>query len=370
MEQNGNTLSERMKELRGRTDYLLDEDKDIMIMIDGHNFSKNVKNLFVVPFSDIFAQMMNQTAIYVAKNLQGCKFAYVQSDEITFYVKTNKELREEQKLGSIIYGGRLCKIQSIVAGMATKFFNYLLTDHIRNKNYSEEYIVKHLIEFDCKAWNVNSMEDVYSYLIWRQNDCIRNSKQQFAQAYCSHEELIGKNTDEQIELVLKKTGKNWYKFDEGFKYGRFIIRENKNMLNPNGEEFTRHIWQSIDGWKWNSTEMRQSYNDCNGEFWKNTASTVENFDKYEALCNDIAEMVNKRLFDGKRKWYWIGEEIGGICDFEDTDFINMAEMLSIIKYNVTFDEYNSWHSYSIDEPTHSFSLRSWIAVHREKETEK
>ena len=39
--------------------------------------------------------------------------------------------------------------------------------------------------------------------------------------------------------------------------------------------------------------------------------------QYKDSCNELAELVNMQLFDGCRKWYWIGDEVGGACDFED-----------------------------------------------------
>ena len=36
---------------------------------------------------------------------------------------------------------------------------------------------------------------------------------------------------------------------------------------------------------------------------------------FRESCDRLAELVNEQLFDGCRKWYWIGNEVGGACDF-------------------------------------------------------
>ena len=83
-----------------------------------------------------------------------------------------------------------------------------------------------LVEFDCKAWNVPNENDMFAWCLYRQNDCIKNSKQQAAQTYLSHKELLNLNTDEQIALLKEKKGIDWNTdFSDGKKYGRFIYKE-------------------------------------------------------------------------------------------------------------------------------------------------
>ena len=49
--------------------------------------------------------------------------------------------------------------------------------------------------------------------------------------------------------------------------------------------------------------------------------------KYKDACNLLASIVNDQLFEGCRDWYWLGDEVGGLCDFLDTDFISPEEMV-------------------------------------------
>ena len=58
-----------------------------------------------------------------------------------------------------------------------------------------------LYQFDCKVWDVDNANDAIAWLLFRNIDCIRNSKQQTAQTYLPHKELVGLHTDEQITLL-------------------------------------------------------------------------------------------------------------------------------------------------------------------------
>ena len=81
--------------------------------------------------------------------------------------------------------------------------------------------------------------------------------------------------------------------------------------------------------------------------------------QYKNSCNKLAESVNKQLFDGCRKWYWIGDEVGGACDFEETDVLNPEDMVRIIENGLTYDEYAEWRDTNLDDGRY-INLKSWI----------
>ena len=81
--------------------------------------------------------------------------------------------------------------------------------------------------------------------------------------------------------------------------------------------------------------------------------------QYKDSCNELAELVNMRLFDGCRKWYWIGDEVGGACDFEDCDVLNPEDMVRIIENGLTYDEYAEWRDANLDNK-HYINLKSWL----------
>ena len=129
-------LEDKCLYYRGLTDYRLLPNSYVLVMVDGRSFSHLVKNKFQKPFDDEFIRMMNETAEYVCKNVQGCKFAYVQSDEISFVLTDF-----DTPTTDAFFSNRLSKMQSIIASLATARFNQLMMCYQLNKHtYNEDEI--------------------------------------------------------------------------------------------------------------------------------------------------------------------------------------------------------------------------------------
>lgn len=256
-----------MTELRSKYEAVLPSGNYIMAMIDGKNFSRKIKNNFEKPFSSVFMAMMDEAAIQVFKELQyGC-FAYVQSDEITFVF-----YEEGVEKSGAFFGNRISKLSSIIPSTAAAKFNQLMIDHTFkeysrfNDNFCYE-MIKKLIGatgtycFDCKVWTCDNYNDVFSYLLWRQIDCIRNSKQQAAQTYLPHKRLMNINTDEQIKLLMEEKGIDWNKdYDDGMKYGRFIYKETEECHSDKYGDYYRSLWKSHHGFPLSGEDGRNKFN--------------------------------------------------------------------------------------------------------------
>lgn len=250
-------LEEKCLYYRNLTDYRLLPNSNIVVMLDGKNFSQLIKNNFKKPFDDAFIDMMNRTAEFLCNSVQGVKLAYVQSDEISLLINDSTE-------GDIYFGGRLCKLQSILASLATSEFNrWFIRNRIFNKEDwsgvniadldQELYDIK-LAQFDCKAWVVPSDNDAYAWFLYRQLDCIKNSKQQFAQTYLPHKILLNKTADEQIELVEEMKALDWNELEDKYKYGRLVYKtETEHTVVVRGEtvnykrnKFTAHAASQLN----------------------------------------------------------------------------------------------------------------------------
>ena len=223
------SLEDKCLYYRGLTDYRLQGNNDIIVMLDGKNFSTLIKNNFKKPFDDDFINMMNKTAKFLCNNVQGVKFAYVQSDEISLLI-TDYDTPDTDTP----FGGRLCKLQSILAALATSEFNrWFIRNKIFNKdNWSgigfadldQELCDMKMAQFDCKAWTVPNQNDAYAWFLYRQLDCIKNSKQQTAQTYLPHKDLLNHSADEQIEMLFNRKGINWNTFIPDYRLGRFVYK--------------------------------------------------------------------------------------------------------------------------------------------------
>lgn len=276
---NFKSLEDKCLYYRGLTDYRLLPNSNIIAMVDGRAFSKLVKKRFNLPFDDNFITMMNETAKYVCEHVQGCKFAYVQSDEISFLI-TDYETPQADSF----FGYRLCKMQSIIASLATAKFNQMLTSYLIEKEIATKNdlpdeidgrddivairdVLKEmqLAQFDCKVWSVPSSNDAYAWFLYRQIDCIRNSKQQTAQTFLSHKQLLGKDTDAQIELLFNEKGVSWEKdFSDGKKFGRFVYQEEREMEKEWGNQiihFVRKVWDAHDAFPLTDEGSKEKFYD-------------------------------------------------------------------------------------------------------------
>lgn len=238
---NFKNLEEKCLFYRDMTDYKLLPNSYVIIMLDGRGFSKGIKNKFEKPFDDNFIYMMNETAKYLCENIQGCKFAYVQSDEISLVLTDFDSPTTDS-----FFGNRISKLQSIIASMASGKFNQLmLLYRLKNGIIKDNGEIEKspIYQFDCKCWNVPTFNDVFAWFLWRQNDCIKNSKQQTAQTYLPHKLLLGKTTDEQISILFKEKEIDWNELCNDKKYGRFLFKKKVLFTNiETGENYQRSKW--------------------------------------------------------------------------------------------------------------------------------
>lgn len=90
------------------TDYLC-------VRIDGKGFSKYTKG-FGKPFDKTLSGAMVGTTVFLVENTHA-NIGYTQSDEITLIYSSGEKANEH------IFGGKVSKINSILASMATAKFN-------------------------------------------------------------------------------------------------------------------------------------------------------------------------------------------------------------------------------------------------------
>ena len=83
----------------------------------------------------------------------------------------------------------------------------------------------------------------------------------------------------------------------------------------------------------------------------------------------MAASVNKQLFYGSRQWYWIGGDVGGVCDFEDVDVLNLEDMVRIIEVNMAYDQYAEWRDANLDNNRY-INLKAWLMGARHNRLDK
>lgn len=236
-------IGNRIKCYEIKSEYYLLKDEPVIIRIDGHHFSK-FTSVFKKPFDHIFRTAMIETTKDLHNRFNSYS-SFTQSDEITLYLPVLKYKRTNENLEHQ-FNGRTQKLASLASAYATVCFNRhlrkLLEDYkqtIDNENSNDkmiDYVKKckyhrslldkqDLAYFDARAFNVSSTEEVVNTFIWRARDCVKNSKETFAQAYCSHKELQNKNSEEQIQYTLENYNADWNIIEDKYKYGILIKKE-------------------------------------------------------------------------------------------------------------------------------------------------
>lgn len=229
-------IGDRMKKFyEDRTRITLPRRTYTIIRIDGKAFHTYTKGM-THPFDDGLIDDMDETACYLCKNIQGAKFAFVQSDEISIL------LTDFDKIGTDAwFDGNIQKMASIAASMATSKFNQLrMTRIIKNSvrvekdglvsiiPYENDILTMKLAEFDARVFTIPCDYEVENYFIWRQKDAVRNSISSVAQSLYSHKELENKSSDQKQEMIFQKDI-NWNDYAPKYKRGRFIFKQQFEM---------------------------------------------------------------------------------------------------------------------------------------------
>lgn len=260
-------IGNRMKQYyEGRSKTFLSRRIPVIIRIDGKAFHTYTKSL-EKPFDKGLIEDMNETAIYLCKNIQGAKCAYVQSDEISVLITDFDELTTDAW-----FDYNVQKMCSISSSLATGIFNQLrmfrqftledidakTTTHI---GYWED-MNKKLANFDSRVFNIPK-EDVANYFLWRQQDAVRNSILSAAQSLYSHKELNGKNSKILQEIIFQK-GINWNDFSIGEKRGRWIVKNNYVNTTLVNEHVKKGVIMEEDRLvirtKWEVVETPEKFN--------------------------------------------------------------------------------------------------------------
>jgi hypothetical protein len=80
----------------------------------------------------------------------------------------------------------------------------------------------------------------------------------------------------------------------------------------------------------------------------------------------MAAIVSNELFDG-REYRWVADDVGGVCDFGDVDFLTPpGDMALILEHGITYEQYAQWCDANLEKHDHIINLRSWIMGHGTK----
>lgn len=174
--------------------------------LDGKGFHRLTKGL-ERPYDRRFVELMRRTTAYLVQETHAC-IGYTQSDEISL-VWYSGEYKSQ-----IFFDRRIQKMVSVLASMATAFFNAHLPELLPEK-------IEILALFDCRVWQVPTLAEAANTFLWREFDATKNSISMAARHYYPHEALHKKTSAEMQDMLWQK-GVNWNDYPPFFKRGTFI----------------------------------------------------------------------------------------------------------------------------------------------------
>lgn len=220
-------FGDRMKYLERMYTGLYVPISDVLcVRIDGKRFSKFTKK-FAKPFDIRIKDAMAETAKYLTETTNA-NIGYVQSDEITLIYTPSDEQKE------YMFGGKVSKINSILASQATAFFNNYIQKH---KMVSED----DLAFFDCRAWGVSNIGEAANVLLWRIQDCRKNSVSCLYRWTAGHSNMKDKSQQEMIDDLLSTYNVNWADLEYYYKYGTIFKRELTEVTTEHGPVLRRKM---------------------------------------------------------------------------------------------------------------------------------
>jgi tRNA(His) 5'-end guanylyltransferase len=182
-----------------------------IIRIDGRAFRTFTEGLDK-PYDSTVADAMVAMMFHLFKHIDGVRFAYTQSDEISL-ILTDFETHDTEAW----FDWDVQKVVSVSASLATVGFNTNFAS--RGGRFAT---------FDSRVFTMGERTEVVNYLRWRQLDAVRNSISSLAQVHFSHDQLHKKNSSQMQEMLFQERGINWGTMPDAQKRGVSMYREKRD----------------------------------------------------------------------------------------------------------------------------------------------
>lgn len=226
-------IGDRMKYYESLiTDKTLDKSFPIYVRLDGRSFSSLTKGM-QKPFDQAMSTTMVEVTKHLVKSTNAC-IGYTQSDEISLvYNYPNPE-------SEILFGGKIHKLTSVLAGQASSAFMYYLTQIFTDDFV--EFVMPKIPHFDARVIQMPNKIETANMILWRYLDCKKNAVSMAAHSMFSHNSLQGKNTDDMIEM-MRENNKPFESVPDRFKYGTFVFKSTMSKYITHDElmEIPEHV---------------------------------------------------------------------------------------------------------------------------------
>lgn len=188
----------------------------VAIRVDGKSFHTWTKQAGLKRPFDLYMHVaMCRSMQETAREMQGFRLAYTQSDECTFMLANLEEM------AGAWFDYKVQKLASLTASMFTMHFNTRI-----KKFYPEAPMAF----FDARAFSV-PVDDAANVFVWREQDNDRNWVQAYAASKYPHKLLQGVSNKQALEW-LERDGHSTRVLPGWVKYGSFW---NGKLVLPYGK---------------------------------------------------------------------------------------------------------------------------------------
>lgn len=176
----------------------------LCVRIDGKKFSKFTKG-FVKPFDTRLRDAMVHVTKALVKETHA-SFGYTQSDEITLIYCPS------EKGSEYVFGGKVSKLNSIIASMSAAHFN----------SYLLQFDVDKLAYFDCRSFAAPSQIEASNVVLWRVQDARKNSISALFRWTAGHRAMDGLDQIQMKTYLKENHSVDWNDLANCWKYGTYI----------------------------------------------------------------------------------------------------------------------------------------------------
>lgn len=195
-------FGDRMKDYeKVFTSTKIDPSQYMCVRIDGKGFSKFTKG-FNKPFDGRVTNAMITTTKALVKETHA-SVGYTQSDEITLIYPPTE--------GERMFDGKVAKINSVFASIATAHFNNHIRAHVDKFAY-----------FDCRVWSVPDAVEASNVLLWRVQDARKNSISSLMRWTCGHKRMANLSGKQMIDVMQVEKNVDWHDLPNLWKYGTYV----------------------------------------------------------------------------------------------------------------------------------------------------
>jgi tRNA(His) 5'-end guanylyltransferase len=230
------TIGDRMKGYENCYRLYIPRKSFVIIRIDGkafHAYTRGCEKPFDKELNNIFCR----ATLAACEQIQNVKFAYHQSDEISFVLTDFENIKTDAW-----FGNNIQKMTSVAASIFTAEFNRFtliskmqkMAENGGRVMISNDMWDLKMAQFDARVFMVPSYIEVYNYYLWRQRDCEKNSVQSLARANFPHKELQNKNGDQLQELLFSQKNLNWNDCPANQKRGEGFYKKGVDITTENG----------------------------------------------------------------------------------------------------------------------------------------